>query len=107
VCTVSRYFWFRWKKQSLQVGTGSLVGSNMIMEHSKADHPSYIASVSISTGWSSAGRWEIGYAEGETALMILFAFGYRVRVIPPECNFCQLIVSVSHAKKICACKWLK
>ena len=48
----------------MQVGSGSMVGVNMIMEHAKENHPSRIASIGISTGWEVTGRWEISNVEG-------------------------------------------
>jgi len=66
-----RYFWIRWKDERVQVGTGSVVSVSMIMEHSKLNHPEYIQSVGISTGWGETGRWEIANVEG-TFLGILF-----------------------------------
>jgi hypothetical protein len=67
-----RYFWFRWKDERVQVGTGSAVGSSMLMEYSKANHPAQIASVGISTGWEVTGRWEISYLEGKKFIVLFF-----------------------------------
>jgi hypothetical protein len=46
------------------VGSGSVVGRDLIMEHSKTDHPQQILSIGISTGWNSVGIWKISVVEG-------------------------------------------
>ena len=65
---VSRYFWFRWKDQRLEVGTGSTVGKNFLMEHAKPNHPETIKSIAVSTGWEATGRWEISNVQGDSHL---------------------------------------
>jgi len=62
---VLRYFWLRWKEGRVQVGEGSLVGQNLIMEHTKENPPEAIASIGISTGWLERGRWEISNVDGK------------------------------------------
>jgi hypothetical protein len=69
---ICRYFWLRWTEGRVQVGEGSTVGSNLVMEHAKSDHPELIASIGISTGWLEVGRWEITNIEGWLSYGYLF-----------------------------------
>jgi len=48
----------------LQVGTGSILGKNKIMEHAKPNHPERILSAGLSSGWDAVGRWQISNIEG-------------------------------------------
>jgi len=49
----------------MEVGTGSVVGANKLMDHAKPNHPERILSVGMSTGWEETGRYEISNVEGQ------------------------------------------
>jgi len=53
-----RSFWLKWGDSNLQVGRGTEVGIDVIMEYghnSKLD----VQWLAISTGWGSTGEWAI------------------------------------------------
>lgn len=89
-CIMCRHFWLRWKDVRVQVGLGHVVGVEMIMEHSKPNHPELIASVGISTGWEETGRWEISNVEGCSCINI----GYCLAL-----EFCAEIVCANKIRR--------
>jgi hypothetical protein len=68
----------------VEVGSGSVVGVDLVMEHAKENHPNQIRSIGISTGWEETGRWEISNIEGNalcylTQLFLSFLKNYIFR----------------------------
>ncbi len=59
-------FWIRWY-QGVEVGRGPIAGSNAFMKYHDPVGKA-ITTISISTGWHSAGEWRISNAPGMKSL---------------------------------------
>ena len=55
-CNFLREFWIRWASDTIEVGTGSVVGSGQFLYYTDAT-PSNVNYMAVSTGLGATGHW--------------------------------------------------